>query len=271
MGCGSEKQNKQQGKLIASVHQYQLFEQELKAQIPQHLSPQDSTDFANSYLQQWIRKMLRLHQSEQLLSKTAKEDLNEKIVQYRQDLLIHAYETEYLATKLNKEITQSQIDSFYKENQKDFLLRTPIIKAVWIKTTQAAAQKANLKSLLLSTNQDDVNKIKDYCAKFASDCMLENNTWLNLESALQKSRWLSTDNSQQFLQRNALFEQNEGNELTYLLIKDFREEGTQAPPEFVKAEIEKLILNERKIQTMQALEKELLEKAQKQKNYKVYE
>lgn len=270
-GCGSENQKEKKGKLIASVHQYQLFEQELRAQLPNNLSKADSTDFANGYLQKWIRKMLRLHQSEQLLSKNAQNDLQDKIEQYRQDLLIHAYETEYLLTKLDKQVEQSKIDSFYQANQKDFLLKVPVIKAIWIKTTSTEAQKANLKALLLSANQEDFDKIKDYCAKFASDYKLEGITWQNIETVLQKSGWRSEANFQQFLQKNALFEQNEGNQLTYLLIKDFKEEGTEAPVDFVKAEIETLILNERKTQLIQTLEKELLEKAQKQKSYKVYE
>ncbi len=271
VGCGSESQKEQKGKLVASVHQYQLFEQELRAQLPNNLSKIDSTDFANSYLQKWIRKMLRLHQSEKLLSKKSQEALQDKIEQYRQDLLIHAYETEYLYTKLDKQIVQNQIDSFYTANQKDFLLKAPIMKVMWIKTPPAEAQKANLKALLLSANQEDSNQIKDYCAKFAIDYKLEDNNWQTFETILQQSGWHSEENAQQFLQKNALFEQNEGNQLTYLLIKDFKEEGTEAPISFVKKDIELLILNERKTQLIQTLEKKLLKEAQKQKSYKVYE
>jgi hypothetical protein len=259
------------GKLLASVSEHQLYERDLEGMISVGVSSEDSITITNSYIQKWIREMLWIKEAQENLKSNAKSEIESKIEAYKADLWVHAFEEQYLEEKLGEKVKDADIQSFYEENNEDFVLKSPLVKVYWVTLPSQNDQKETLKLLLSSNKPDDSQKLKEYCIKFAQSYQINDSLWYNLEEVLQSKGFGETQNKEQFLVKNGVFEQSSSENITYLLIRDFKPEGSTAPLEAVKARIKTQIMNRNKVKLLQDLEKELFEKAQKQKTYKIYE
>src|SRR5690554_3936474 len=99
---------------LVSVGSEVLSREELRAAVPEQLSPQDSMAIAEDYISRWIRNQLMLRQAEINLSPEEK-DVEKLLDEYRTSLLVHLYQQKMLEQKHSPLVTSREIEEYYEQ------------------------------------------------------------------------------------------------------------------------------------------------------------
>jgi len=99
----SKAKNKE--KAIARVNDKYLYREDLKDVVPAGASATDSIEITAAYINNWVRQELLLKQAEDNLEESNR-DFTNQIEQYRNSLIIYAYESELVKQKLDTVVQQ---------------------------------------------------------------------------------------------------------------------------------------------------------------------
>ncbi len=115
---------------IATVKGYELYLDELESTLPEEMTSEDSTLFADNFIHQWATQMLLLDRAELNLTDEQK-DVSGQLEEYRRSLLIYLYQKQLMRQLLDTVVTDHQIEHYYNNNMQNFELQDNIIRAVF--------------------------------------------------------------------------------------------------------------------------------------------
>ena len=96
---------------VARVGRKELRMSDLEQAIPQTLSGTDSVNMVGAYIDRWIAKQLKLEEAELIFSASA-GDIEQKVEEYRQSLLIHKIEQYYIDNEPTTIVTDEDIEAW---------------------------------------------------------------------------------------------------------------------------------------------------------------
>lgn len=255
-------------KPIAKAFDTYLYATDLQGLIPKGTLAKDSAETVKKYIKQWTEEQVLLHQAENNLSEQ-QLDLSKQLEDYKNSLIIYTYEKELVSQKLDTLVSDSAIENYYNQNKKDFELKNDIVKIVYVKVNKKAPNIDKLKGWMTSSDTKDREKLSKYCYQFASNFFLDDNVWLMFDDVLKEVP-IQTYNQDLFLQNNR-FVHIEDSTNTYLLsIKGYMVKNSISPLSFEKDNIKKILLNQRKMNLIDQMKKNLYEKAITHNDIKVY-
>lgn len=251
---------------VARVHDKYLYRREVLSNIPDNASSKDSISIAKDYIDQWIGKNLVLKQAENNLDKKQK-DVSQQLEDYRISLLIFAYEQELIRQKLDTNVSDSEIEAYYKSNPGNFELKNNIIRLKYIKLPIKTQYPVKLKVWL---QQGDNEKLEKYCRLNAVNFLLDDLNWLFLDDVLKEIP-LSDYTKEKFDNNLRLLEFKDSRFQYLVSISGFKVKETNAPLSFEKYNIRNIILNKRKIKLIDEMQKNLYNDALDQKDIEKYD
>lgn len=255
---------------LAQVDNKELFYDEVKAVMPAKMSPQDSADFVERYVNSWIRKQL-LYQKAEQEAKIDETELQQRLEEYRFALLTHEFEKQYIAQRISDTVSEQEVKDFYEKNKQEFELKQNIVKAVFIKLIKTeASQVENIKKMMLSEKAEDKDELLRFCTEKAVSYYLQDSVWIDFDELTQFTPFESIPNKISFLKNNKISQINEREYIYILAIKDYKISEQIAPLEFVKDRIRNMILNQRKALLIKQLEDNLYKEAQKNKRFQIF-
>ena len=265
-GCKFYK-SEHNGEVIAEVGDKVLMRRDLSSVFSQGMTQSDSIAQSKDFIQRWIKQELMLSMAEKNLTSDQK-DFNRELEEYRSSLIIHKYQQQLLSQKLDTALTENNIRQFYDNHPEQFILEQNIVKAVYVEIPRAVAKPDQIKKWMLASDDKSKTELESYSFKYATKFDYFNNQWIDFVRI--KSRMpLNWDNSEQRLKRNNFIEVNDSEKWYFVSIKDFRFVGDKAPFEYVKDRIENLILNNRKMDFIQELEKNIYQKGKEENLFKI--
>lgn len=119
VSCDSDMEEEVDGVKIAKVNEAYLLEEQLLRDFPDELTGEDSINFRNQYIDNWVKEQVLLQMAENELPET-KKDVDYQLQKYRNSLLIYEYEKQYISERLDTNVAFSEIEKFYNENQDEF-------------------------------------------------------------------------------------------------------------------------------------------------------
>ncbi len=132
---------------VARVGEKYLYREDLAGIIPNRASENDSASLANRYIDSWIQKQLMLQAAErETLSDGA--EINRRIEDYKYELLVYAYEKQYILDHLDSVVTDEQIQEYYNNNLDNFQLRQNIVRAIYAKVPNDTRRLNSLKRMM---------------------------------------------------------------------------------------------------------------------------
>lgn len=270
VSCTEEqaKEEADKGKIIATVYNYNLYESDLAGVVPAGLTPEDSTRRAENFINSWVREMLLLSKAESNLPANDPE-MEKKLRDYRNSLVIYAYETELVQQKLDTVVTDEEIEAYYNGHPNDFQLRDNIVKVVYVKVDQKAPNIPKLKTWVKSDKPQDREELEKYCRQYASNYYLDDNSWLLFDDLLKEVP-IETYNRELFLQNNRFVEVADSTHIYFLNIKGFMTRNSQSPLSFEKENIRSIILNKRKLELIDKMHDDLYNEAVENNSIKIY-
>lgn len=242
---------------LVSVGSEVLTKEELRAAVPEQLSPQDSMAIAEDYISRWIRNQLMLRQAEMNLSPEEK-DVEKLLDEYRTSLLVHLYQQKMLEQKHSPLVTSREIEQYYEQMKDNFNLQESIIRGVFIKVRKDAPEQSFLQRWYRSTASEDLINLEAYCFQHARTYEQFIETWVpfrRINSMLPQPM----TNELQFLRWTRHYETSDEHYNYYLAIHDFQLPGSAAPVAFVEERIRAILLNKKRIEFIETLGKDLYE------------
>jgi hypothetical protein len=266
-GC-KQQPDKTNEQPVARVFNSYLYSKDLIGVIPVGITGNDSISVVNDFIEKWVRNQLLLNKAELNLTDTEK-NVEQQIENYRSSLLIYAYQQSYLQQKLDTIVNDNEIESYYSENQSNFVLGEPLMKGVFIKIPSSAPDKHNLRQWYRAEDAESIKKLEGYCFKYAKVYDHFNEGWVNLNEVL---RMIPSDAAalEKSLQYRKYLEIKDNNYIYFLNVKEITAEGTVSPFELVKNDIHNIILNKRKVKLINELETSIYSDAQNREHFTIY-
>jgi len=259
-----------QEKPIARAHDAFLYHDDIEGIVPNGMSPTDSAERVNRYINSWARKQLLIKEAaENIVFDEA--EIERKILDYRYSLMGYEYQSFYVNEKLINEVTDGEIQQYYTDHIDNFTLKQNIIRGKFINLPVGAPSTVDVSKLIHSHKEEDLEVLKTYCLSFATSYQLNDSVWINFEELVRSTPLAELDNKVKFLKTKKYSESADSTNLYYLSISEYKMSDELSPMEFVKDQIGNIIINKRKIALARQLEEEVYEKAVKNNEIEIYE
>lgn len=262
------QQQESQELIIARMGDRFLTEKELKSAIPNELSSEDSAELAANVIQNWVNRELMFEKA-QLNLQDASEDIEQRVEKYRKELFIYAYEKEQVRQKLDTNISEEELETFYRENQDMFQLNDYILKVRYVKLKLNSPNQENVKIWIQSEDQDELDELTEYCHKYAVRFYNDSN-WVYFNELL-KELPIEVYNKELFLRSDNVVSFQDAQHVYYLSIRDLQSKNTLSPLALEENRIKGLILNKRKLELLSKIRNRLYKDAVAQGKVKKYD
>jgi hypothetical protein len=257
----------QKNEIVAKVGNKVLLRSDLGMNLPSGISRPDSVARATDFIQRWIRQELMLRMAEKNLTSDQK-DFQHELEEYRTSLIIHKYQQQLLSQKLDTVLTDRDIRQFYDTHPERFILDQNIVKAIFIEIPKVVCKPDQIKKWLLASDDKSKTDLEAYGFQFATEFDYFNNQWVDF-SRIRARMPFRYDEQERLFKRDRLIEEKDSEKYYFVSIKDFRLVGDKAPFDYVKDRIENLILNNRKMEFIQDLEKNIYQKGKEENLFKI--
>jgi hypothetical protein len=254
--------------VLARVHDDYLYESDLKGIIPPGTPAGDSLVLIRSFVDNWVRQRLILHQAENNLT-DEQMDFTRQMENYRNSLVIYQYENALVSQKLDTLVTDEEILSYYEANQQSFLLKDNIVQIQYVKLPLKSANVRQVKKLLNSDDLADKSRLATLCEREAADYFLDDQNWLIFNDLL-KELPIRTYNQEDFLKNHRELEYQDSAYHYLVRFKDFKIKETVSPLSFEKRKIREIILNKRKIEMINGMQEDVYKKALKSGDFEIF-
>lgn len=266
-GCGHYIKQSERV-VVAECYGVKLYADELQGLLPSDASKLDSLTQVNAFVDSWIHRQILIHQAETNLS--AEElDFSKQLQDYRNSLVIYAYETHLIEQYLDTVVSEEEITAYYEEHKENFQLRSSMVKVAYVILPEDCKQYKEFKKLMSDRDTLDLVKLDALVEHDAVASFLDVDIWVRLDDLLDKIP-IEIYNSESFLKRNK-FVTFEKDDLTYMVrFEDYLLEKSVSPIEIEREGIRDVLLLKRKKELLSQMNVDLYEKAKKEKVFEIY-
>ncbi len=253
--------------LLARLGDSYLYEHQVKSMINSNLSAVDSSIFIQQYINNWAKEELLLKKAALNINQDQLE-IDKRLESYRRSLLIHAYEQKLIEQSLDTIVLKDQLQLYYRQHVDDYLLADKIIKVIFVKTSIIAPKLDSLKSWLFDNDTLYIDAIETYCHQYAKRFYYNPNEWL-IWSDFQQIFSNELDISSLSMKNNTMI-LKDTLDIYFIRLINLRDQGEIAPLEYVKEEIKSILLNQRKLKTVEVIKTKLFEDAKQSNQFEIY-
>lgn len=254
---------------LASVGEIYLFKKDIEGIVPQGISKEDSVDLIERHIKGWVKKQLLISEAQKQLTFDEVE-LERRVLDYRYALMMHEFEKYTIQRNLDRKISEEEIKNYYEENIDNFELKQNIIRGYFIQLSKDAPKLGRFRYLLRSDRADHIEELKSYAYSYGTKVHLNDSVWVNFEDVINNTPLMEIGNKTDFLRRNKYYEVPDENYLYFLKITQYKVQNDTSPLEFVRDDIQKIILNKRKVKLAKDLEEEIYENAVRNDGFEIY-
>ena len=228
----------------------------------------DSLLIIETQTNQWIRN--------QLLLKLAYENVinvnnvENQVLQYKNNLILFEYEKIMYQNNIDFLVSDEELNTYYENNIKDFVLPFDLVKALYAKIPVDAPDIRSFRKIIKEYPDSDINEIRLYCFQFAEKSFIEDTIWVKLDDIILNNPLLLINDKSQFLKKNTYVENVDENHYFFLKIVDKKLIGETSPLSFESNVINAIILNKRKQKLFDKLRDSIFVNSKKGIDYEIF-
>lgn len=230
--------------LLARVYDSKLYQRDMAGLLPPGTSGEDSLALLKRYVDSWIRQQVFLYHAQEHIQPD-QESFNKKIEDYRNSLIIFAFENELVKQQLDTLVTEQQIVEYYEANQENFKLRENIVKVLYVKVPLDAPEVWRLRRLYRTEDPDELSLLEDYCIQHAASYYIETDAWLFFQDLMREIP-IQTTNPEAYLRSNKHVELTDNYFRYFLHVLEYRLKGSVSPLVLERDNVRNILLNIRR-------------------------
>lgn len=211
-------------KVVAEVNRHKLYLSEVRAQMPDGLSAEDSALLSQKVIDDWITEELILAEAEKQLSPKEK-NFNQEIANYRRMLLKQRYFEKITSNPEQFKVSDDEVRKIIRQTAGNDIVEKEIVKLNYVKLHKNSPILQNIKDILFDDTRrmNEKAQIETLCAD-TIEYFIEDNKWLFWDDIQAE---VDIDfNAQKANKLPLCFDQTIGNDRYLIVILDYKSEQT---------------------------------------------
>ena len=251
--------------LIARAGEYFLYQNEL----PSFSSRQDSLLRYKNFVELWAKEKLLYDLSLTNLSQSKKNELDLLIEKFKIDLYINSYKDLIVNSRIDSIVTNEEIESYYNANIDNFTLNETLLKYRYLKVPSENININRIRRYIQRLSNDDRDFLDSLNFQFA-ELKVNDSVWFAERDVISSIEFINQTNKSNFMRVNRLYEIKDDQYINYFIVKDLLKSGNIPPLSYLYDRIKLNIINQRKIDLIKNINKEILNDALKSSKYEIY-
>ena len=238
-------------------------------QLPSFSSEQDSILRYLNYIETWAKEKILYDLSLTNLSQSKKNDLDLLVEKYKVDLYINSYKDLIVNSRIDSIVTDQEIESFYNMNIDNFKLNENLLKYRYLKVPSDNINISRIRRYIQRLNESDRDFLDSLNFQFA-DLKINDTVWFTEREVISSIEFINQKNKSNYMRINRLYEFEDEQYTNYFIVKDLLKSGNIPPISYLYDRIKSNIINQRKLNLIQNINKEILNDALKSSKYEVF-
>ena len=260
-GCQAFEKKQQSGAAVELNGRY-LYRSTLDS-LTLGMSSEDSLRAAQQYIRQWAQDILLYDAT---MSHTNAQ-IETMVEDYRRTLYAQAYEERLVESRMSKTITDSTVNALYQQMPERFKLDESITKGMLVVVPKDAPNIQKLRQWMAAQSLD---KIEKYVYQNASGYELFVDQWKTTTEIIRLVPMERADWETRLKGSNHI-EVADSSKIYLLQITEKSMRGEAMPVEYARPQIEKIILNARRVEFMRKERERLYNEAIQKRKIHFYE
>ncbi|NMH86251.1 peptidyl-prolyl cis-trans isomerase [Flavivirga algicola] len=255
---------------IARVNETYLYYDDIKDLVSEDTSKEDSTLVVQNFINRWATQQLLVDGAVFNLSEEKQETFNKLVVQYKNDLYTKAYIEALVKKNIDTVVNKAEAQDYYNSNKEVFKLNEELLKFRYIHVDENIIDFENIKEKFKRYNDDDKRELDSISIQFKS-YSLNDSIWVKLNQIIEKIPAVTPENKNELLKKSNFIQLKDSLGVYLMQINDVLLRNDNAPLEYVKPTIDQIVINNRKLELIRELEKDITKDAIKNKQFEIYD
>ena len=254
---------------LARVNDSYLYEEDIRNLVPPGTSKEDSIAIVKSYIDRWASQKLLYDAAEVNLSGDKQEEFNQLVNQYKTDLYTKAYIEELVKRSVDTAVSNEELKAYYDSNKDNFRTTGMLVKLKYIHMPKEHPKFASIREKFLSGRKKDIKALSDIAIKFKSYAF-NDTTWVDMSQVYRKLPFITPDNRDKYISANISYQYPDSTDVYLVKVSKVLDRNQVSPFEYIRPTLEQLIINNRKLELIKKIEKDITDDAIKNKDYEIY-
>lgn len=266
VACGGEPPT--DDPVVAIAFEQPLHRSELRQVIPLGTTPADSAAMAQSFIRNWLEKQVVLEKAEANMAE-ADKDFEAKLLDYRNSLLLFAYEQKLVEQKLDTVVGAEEMQAYLDEHKVDFALKDGLVRARWFRVQAIDARELRTLSKAFARGEpEDKSMLERWLAERNIPLVDRSTVWATWDD-FRAELPMEHRNREDLLNKDQRVVLEEPGGALFLEILEHRVAGELSPLSVVERAIRTIILNQRKLQLLERMRQDLYREATERKDIRI--
>ncbi|MDK2771285.1 MAG: hypothetical protein KYX68_03500 [Flavobacterium sp.] len=259
----------QEPKAVARVGDQFLYQEDIQNLVPKGTSKKDSIAIVKAFIDNWATQKILLEAAEKNLNDDQIEEFNVLIDQYKTDLYTRAYLEQLVVRQIDTVVSDAQINEYYEANKQFFKNSSELVKLRYINLVKENPKFDKIKTKFSSFTPKDKKELADLAVQFKSYAF-NDSVWVDINQVYEKLPFINADNKAQYISDGINYQYPDSTTVWLVKVKQVLPKDSPTPLQFVKPTIKQVIINKRKLELIQKLQKEITDDAIKDDKYEIY-
>lgn len=256
-------------KAIARVGESYLFQDDIVDLVPKGTSKKDSIAIVKAFIDRWATQKLLFEAAERNIGKDKTNEFNALIDQYKVDLYTKDYIESLVVRQIDTVVTEVQIEEYYAKNKQYFKNSSELVKLRYINLVKENPKFAKIKSKFSSFTKKDRKELEQLAVQFKSYAF-NDSIWVDINQVYEKIPFINLENKQKYISSGMNFQYPDSTTVWLVKVNNVLPKDSPTPLEFLKPTIKQIIINNRKLDLINTIEKEITNDAIKDNKYEIY-
>ena len=235
-----------------------LYEEDIRQVLPLGLSEADSTLFASQFIRNWAQDVLFYQNAIRNIPDT--KDIDRLVENYRRSLIEHEYQRRLIEQKFSSEIPDDDIEQFYNDNQRLFVLDESLLKGLFLKISNKSHDLSDIRKLYTRKDDESFEEIEKYSIRNAARCEFFYDNWRTV-AEIEVLLPVMEKPLESLLKENGSFEFKDEEYIYLLNVSEYAPKGGIEPLDHARSRIRGLLMNSNEVSYMRKIKEDLYDAA----------
>lgn len=245
-------------KVVASVGESVLMLSEVD-EVAAELSGEDSLKVVQKFVDQWVRKQVKLQEAERVLASSMGE-IDRLVEEYRTSLLGGRLEQQHLQGRMDTLITDEMVREYFDSHRSDFVMDRTVLKGRIVRLPDNYRQSVKLFNLMGSKSDEKQQDFLDLCVKNNFELHTFEN-WVDFSEFLSYLPVRRGKNYDYILSGGEIRQMADADSKYFIQIYDVIKQGANAPYERVEDMVRRILFNRRRAELLTSYNDSLYQSA----------
>ena len=235
-----------------------LYEEDIKQVLPLGLSDADSTAFAEQFIRNWAQDVLFYQNAIRNIPDT--KDIDRLVENYRRSLIEHEYQRRLIEQKFSSEISDDDIEQFYNDNERLFVLDESLLKGLFLKISNKSHDLSDIRKLYTRQDDESFEEIEKYSIRNAARCEFFYDNWRTV-AEIEVLLPAMDKPLESLIKNNGGFEFKDEEYIYLLNVSEYAPKGGIEPLDHARSRIRGLLINSNEVSYMRKIKEDLYDAA----------